>query len=88
MEILIEIKEKKVKDDYFPCLFANNDRSIVILADERTSEKTFSGMVIYTGKEFKKKASIGQYSTGWTYEQFKRLPKGTEITLYLTQDNG
>jgi len=88
METLIEIKEKKVKDDYFPCLFANADKSIVILADERTSEKTFSGMVIYIGKDVRKKASLGLYSTGWTYEQFKRLPKGTEITLYLTQENG
>jgi len=88
MEALIEIKEKKLKDDYFPCLFANADRSIVILADSRTSEKTFSGMVIYVGKDIKKKAQMGLYSTGWTYEQYKRLPKGTEITLCLTQDNG
>lgn len=88
MQTIIEIKERKVVDDYFPCLFANSGKTVVILADSRTSEKTFSGMVIYADKQAAKKNVLGTYSSGWTYEQFKRLPKGSEITLCITQDNG
>lgn len=88
METTIEIKKRKVVDDYFPCLFANGSESVVILADGRTSEKTFSGMVIHSDKSAAKKSALGTYSTGWTYEQFKRLPKGSEVTILITQDNG
>jgi hypothetical protein len=88
MEVIIEIKEKKVRDDYFPCLFANNNKSVVILADGRTSEKTFSGMVIYAAGDDRKRTTLGTYSTGWAYSQFTRLPKGSEITLCITQENG
>ena len=87
METAIEIKKRKVVDDYFPCLFANDSESVVILADGRTSAKTFSGMVIYADKTAAKKSVIGTYSTGWTYEKFKRLPKGSEVTIIITQEN-
>ena len=50
METAIEIKEQKYVDDYFPALFANANRSVVILADARTTDKTFSGMIIHAGK--------------------------------------
>ena len=88
METIVEIKEKKNVDDYFPCVFTNSSKNIIILADARTSEKTFSGMIIHAGKDTAKKTALGTYSTGWTYEQFKRLPKGTELTLMITQENG
>jgi hypothetical protein len=45
-------------------------------------------MVVHAAKETAKKTVLGTYSTGWTYEQFKRLPKGTELTLMITQENG
>lgn len=88
MNTLIEIKEKKRVDDYFPSIFTNSSNSVVILADGRTSDKTFSGMVVHAGKDAAKKYALGIYSTGWTYEQFKRLPKGSEVTLVITQENG
>lgn len=88
METKVEINEKKYVDDYFPAVFANANRSIIILADSRTTDRTFSGMVVHAAKETAKKTVLGTYSTGWTYEQFKRLPKGTELTLIITQENG
>lgn len=87
METTIEIKEKKIVDDYFPCLFANAAKNIIILADARTSPKTFSGMVIHADGSTAKKNATGTYSTGWTYEQFKRLPKGSEVTIIIEQGN-
>lgn len=86
METEITIKEKKVVKDFFPCLFANKDRSVLILADEKTGEKTFSGMVVHSSGSTRKTV-IGTYSTGWTYEQFKRLPQGTEVTITINQEN-
>lgn len=87
MEATIEIKEERIERDYFPCLFADKSRNVVILADARTSERTFSGMVIYADKNAEKKA-IGKYSTGWTYASYERLPKGSMVQINLLQENG
>ena len=86
MESKLTLKEAKKERDYFPCLFSNKDNSIVILATERTGEKTFAGVVIYSCNETKK-GTFGVYSTGWTYQQFSRLPKGSEITLEMIQED-
>lgn len=86
METKLIIDEVKKERDYFPSLFANKDYSIVILADGRTSDKTFSGMVIHTVNETKK-GTLGVYSTGWTYQQFSRLTKGTKISLNMVQED-
>lgn len=87
METIIEIKEAVQTKDYFPCLFTNKDKSIVILADERTSEKTFSGMIIHVTGEKGKAIQLGRYETGWTYQQFSRLPKNSSITLMINQND-
>jgi len=87
METKIEIKEHDQVKDFFPCLFANKDRSIIILADEKTTEKTFSGMIIHVTGEKGKSTVLGKYESGWTYAQFARLPKHTSITLTLTQND-
>lgn len=87
METTIEIKETGQVKDFFPCLFANKDRSIIILADERTSDKTFSGMIIHVTGEKGKAAALGKYESGWTYAQFSRLPKYSSITLTIKQND-
>ena len=84
MKSEMTINEPKKVADYFPCLFANPSKSIIILADGRTGDKTFSGMVVHSENE--KKNVVGTYGTCWTYEQFKRLPKGTNVIIGLTQD--
>lgn len=86
METNLKINEPNKERDYFPSLFANKNNTILILAEERTSEKTFAGMIIHSSGD-NKKASLGTYSTGWTYTQFKRLSKGSKITLEITQEN-
>lgn len=86
MKTEIVIKEEKKERDYFPSLFRNKDNSVIILADGRVSAKTFSGMVIHCTNDAKK-MTLGTYSTGWTYEQFTRLPKGSEITMNLIQED-
>lgn len=85
METDIKINRATKLDDYFPCLFSNKDDSIIILADMRTSDRTFSGMIIHSSNK-STKGTIGTYSTGWTYEQFKRLPRGTDITIKIKQE--
>lgn len=86
METNVTIKTPKKERDYFPSVFTNKDNTIIILADERTSDKTFSGMIVHSSGN-NKKTVLGNYSTGWTYSQFKRLPKGSNLTLTITQEN-
>lgn len=86
METKITINEAKKDKDYFPSLFANKDNTIIIFADARTSDKTFSGIVIHTTQQTKM-GTLGVYSTGWTYQQFQRLPKGSSVTLEILQEN-
>lgn len=87
METKIEIQETEKVKDYFPALFANKDRSIIILADERTSDRTFSGMIIHISGDKGKATTLGTYSSGWTYVQFSRLPKNASITLTIKQND-
>lgn len=87
METKIEIQETEQVKDYFPALFANKDRSIIILADERTSDRTFSGMIIHVSGEKGKANTLGTYSSSWTYVQFSRLPKNASITLTIKQND-
>tara|TARA_R110002153_G_scaffold30092_2_gene92187 strand:+ start:1128 stop:1388 length:261 start_codon:yes stop_codon:yes gene_type:complete len=86
METILKIETPVKERDYFPSTFTNKDNSIIILADERTSDKTFSGQIIHSTNNHKK-STLGVYSTGWTYTQFTRLPKGSKITLTINQDN-
>ena len=86
MESKIVIEEGKVIQDYFPSLFVNKDKSIVILATARTGEKTFEGVIIHSNNN-NSKAILGMLSSTWTYEQFKRLPKGSKIMLEIIQEN-
>lgn len=86
METEIKIEETVKQKDYFPSLFTNKDRSIIIMADERTTEKTFSGMIVHSANKGKSGA-LGTYSTGWTYQQFTRLPKGSVIQLTVRQED-
>lgn len=86
METKAIIEECKEQKDFFPALFANKDNSIIILAEERTSDKTFSGMIIHSennGKTF----HLGAYNTGWTYQQFRRLPKYSKVNIEITQND-
>lgn len=84
MKTELSISEPKKVNDYFPCLFANSDKTILILADGRTGERTFSGMIIHS--EMEKKNVVGTYSTNWTYAQFSRLPKGSNVVIGITQE--
>jgi hypothetical protein len=84
METTLKIDTPTIERDYFPSIFVNKDNTIVILADGKTSEKTFSGMIIHSESE-SKKALKGTYSTGWTYTQFKRLPKRSVLNLKIVQ---
>lgn len=86
METNITINSPKKDRDYFPSVFSNKDSSIIILADNRTSDKTFSGMIIHSSNA-SKHSSLGIYSTGWTYAQFARLPKGTTLDLTINQED-
>jgi hypothetical protein len=87
METTIKIKKTTDNKDFFPALFSNKDNSIIILADERTSEKTFSGMIVHIEGEKGKGVSLGVYLTTWTYVQFSRLPKYSEINLTIVQND-
>lgn len=86
METTIQIESPKKERDFFPSLFTNKDNSIIILAESRTSDKTFSGMIVHSSNQTKS-AVLGTYSTGWTYAQFSRMVKGTKITLNITQED-
>lgn len=86
METTIQIESPKKERDFFPSLFTNKDNSIIILAESRTSDKTFSGMIVHSSNQTKT-AILGTYSTGWTYAQFNRMVKGTKITLNITQED-
>jgi len=86
METTIKINNANKDRDYFPSLFTNKDNTVLILADSRVSDKTFSGMVIHS-KNNTKTTLIGTYSSGWTYAQFKRLPKGSTVDIQIKQED-
>jgi hypothetical protein len=86
METAILIESPIRERDYFPSIFTNKDNTIVILADSRTSDKTFSGMIVHSANQ-SKNAVLGTYSTGWTYSQFNRIPKGSKISLSINQED-
>jgi len=86
MKTSIKINDEKKDKDYFPSLFTNKDNSVIILADSRISDKTFSGMVIHSNNNTKA-TLLGTYSSGWTYAQFKRLSKGSVIDINITQED-
>jgi hypothetical protein len=86
METKIEIEIAKKDRDYFPSIFVNKDNTIIILAESRTSDKTFSGMIIHSDNHGKNSV-LGTYSTGWTYAQFNRIPKGSKLTINITQED-
>jgi len=85
METTIQIEAPIKERDFFPSIFTNKDNTIVILAESRTSDKTFSGMIIHSSNQ-SKNAVLGYYSTGWTYAQFSRLPKGSKLMLNIIQE--
>lgn len=87
METTIKIKKTTEVKDFFPALFTNKDNTIIILAEERTSEKTFAGMIIHIEGDKGKQTTLGAYSSSWTYIQFSRLPKYSEINLTLVQND-
>jgi hypothetical protein len=87
METIIEINECKEEKDYFPALFTNKDNTIVILADARTSQKTFSGMIIHTDNKARLTNALGKYDTGWTYLLFHRLPKHSTVNIAIEQND-
>ena len=87
METIIKIKKTNEVKDFFPAVFSNKDNTIIILADERTSDKTFSGMIVYIEGDKGKSIGLGTYSTSWTYTQFSRLPKHSEINLNIVQND-
>ncbi len=86
METKVTIESPKKDRDYFPSTFTNKDETIVVLADGRTSDRTFSGMIIHSTNQTKNGA-LGTYSSGWTYAQFSRLPKGSKISLTIVQED-
>lgn len=86
METQATIENPKKDRDYFPSIFSNKDNSIIILADSRTSDKTFSGMIIHSSNKTKG-GNLGFYSTGWTYVQFTRLPKNSKLNLSIIQED-
>ena len=87
METAITIKKTSEVKDFYPAVFANKDNSIIILADERTSDKTFSGMIIHFSGDKGKAIALGTYSTSWTFIQFNRLPKYSEVNLNIVQND-
>ena len=87
METIVKINKATETKDFFPAVFSNKDNSIIILADGRTSEKTFSGMIVHISGDKSKGIALGVYSTSWTYIQFLRLPKHSEINLNIVQND-
>lgn len=87
MQTKLKIQKASEVKDFFPAVFANKDSSIIILADQRTSDKTFSGMIVHIDGDKGKGISTGAYSTSWTYIQFSRLPKHSEVNLTFIQND-
>jgi hypothetical protein len=86
MEAEIKIIQSNLEKDYFPSLFSNKDNTIIILASEKMSDRTFSGMIIYSINKTSKNM-LGIYSDGWTYKQFQRMSRETIVQLSLKQSD-
>lgn len=78
---MIETKIKEVNDgEIFPSLYSTDDRGSIILAKRLINDKTFEGVAVHP------KSAFGEYSMTWSLTKYKRMGKGSELTLKFIQE--
>ncbi len=80
-ENMIETKIKEVNaSDIFPALYSSENRETIILVKKRTGDKTLEGVVVYP------KSAFGEYSMSWSEAKYKRMGRGSELTIKFLQE--
>lgn len=78
---MIETKIKEVNpEETFPALYSSENRETIILIKRRIENKFLEGVVVHPKKTF------GEYSTSWSADKYKRMGRGSELTIKFMQE--
>jgi len=78
---MIETKIKEVAEkDIFPTLYSSEKRESIILVKAILADGKLEGVVMHP------KQSFGEYSMSWSPSKYKRMAKGSELTLKFIQE--
>jgi hypothetical protein len=78
---MIETKIKEVeKDDVFPALYSSEKRESIILVKQKLADGKLEGVVVHPKNLF------GEYSMSWSPLKYKRMGRGSELTIKFTQE--
>jgi hypothetical protein len=78
---MIETKIKEVAEkEMFPALYSSVKRESIILVKNILPDGKLEGVVMHP------KQSFGEYSMSWSPVKYKRMTKGSELTLKFTQE--
>lgn len=76
----LETKIKEVKaTEQFPALYASDNRETIIVVLRETTNK-LEGVVMHP------KQTFGEYSATWSKDKYKRMDRGSELTLKFIQE--
>jgi hypothetical protein len=78
---MIETKIKEVEDRLtFPALYSSEKRESIILVKNILLDGKLEGVVMHP------KNTFGEYSASWSPSKYKRMARGSELTLKFTQE--
>ena len=78
---MIDTKIKEVeKDDVFPALYSSEKRESIILIKSKLQDGKLEGVVLHP------KQSFGEYSMSWSPAKYKRMGRGSELSIKFIQE--
>lgn len=78
---MIETKIKEVEnDEVFPALYSSDKRESIILVKKKLPDGKLEGVVLHP------KQSFGEYSMAWSPTKYKRMGRGSELTVKFIQE--
>lgn len=78
---MLETKIKEVENgDTFPALYSSEKRESIILVKKKSPDGKLEGVVLHP------KQSFGEYSMAWSPGKYKRMGRGSELTIKFIQE--
>ena len=78
---MIETKIKELDEiDVFPALYSSEKRESIILVKKQHPDGKLEGVVMHPKNLF------GEYSLAWSPAKYKRMGRGSELTIKFIQE--
>jgi hypothetical protein len=78
---MIETKIKEVNpEEIFPALYSDENRASIILVKKKSGQNKLEGVAVYPKNVF------GEYSMNWSESKYKRMGRGSELTVKFLQE--